>query len=45
MIINMFTIAGGVWRRKEGWVEEVRCVAGIVPALLQSGVRDTSFLG
>ena len=40
MIINIFTIVGGVWSSKEGWVSgEVRCVACTAPALLQSSVR------
>ena len=38
MIINIFTIVGG---GKEGWVGEVRCVAGTVPALLQSALGYT----
>ena len=45
MIINIFTIVGGVWTEKRAGSGEVRCVAGTAPALLQSGVRGHFILG
>ena len=39
VIINIFTIVGGSGAEKTAGSGEVRCVAGTVPALLQSGVR------
>ena len=45
MIINIFTIVGGSGAEKRAGPEEVRCVAGTAPALLQSGVRGHFILG
>ena len=45
MIINIFTIVGVVWSEKRAGSEEVRCVPGTAPALLQSGVRGHFILG
>ena len=39
MIINIFTIVGGVWSWKKGWIRGSLLVTSTAPALLQSGVR------
>ena len=39
MIINIFTILGGIWSSKKAGSGKIRCVAGTAPALLQSDVR------